>query len=44
MGYTIMLEMVDKIWLASSAEGTVVQLERFLVPQEEKLTLLDRFQ
>ncbi|CAN0233026.1 unnamed protein product, partial [Phaeothamnion confervicola] len=30
MGYTIMMEMSDCIWLASGPEGTVVQLERYL--------------
>ena len=26
MGYTIMLRLADRVWLATSAEGTVVQL------------------
>lgn len=47
MGYTLMLEMVDRIWLATDAEGTVVQLEKWLHPtelqEEALLELLDRF-
>ncbi|MBI3945291.1 MAG: PAS domain S-box protein [Armatimonadetes bacterium] len=33
MGYTIMLHSVDRVWLATGPEGTVVQLEQCLTPR-----------
>lgn len=30
MGYTLMLELVDRVWLGTGPEGTVVQLEKKL--------------
>lgn len=35
MGYTLMLEMVDRIWLATERDGTVVQLEKRFGPEEK---------
>lgn len=35
LGYSMMLELVDAIWLATGPEGTVVQLEKWLQPQAE---------
>lgn len=47
MGYSLMLELCDAIWLASAPTGTVVQLEKSLVAEavdELKLeALLERF-
>ena len=47
MGYTLMLHMVDRIWLATGQEGTLVQIEKWLHPeahaQEPLLTAYDRF-
>ena len=47
MGYTLMLELVDKVWLATGPDGTLVQLEKWLHPeahaQESLLSILDRF-
>jgi anti-sigma regulatory factor (Ser/Thr protein kinase) len=47
MGYTLMLEMVDRIWLSTSPRGTIVQLEKCLQPEEVSddlvAALLDRF-
>ena len=37
MGYTMMLDLVDKVWLATGPEGTTVQLQKCL-PVEEDLT------
>ena len=34
MGYTIMLETVDRVWLLTGPEGTAVQLEKWLHPEE----------
>ena len=34
MGYTLMLELVDKVWLATGQEGTIVQMEKWLNPKE----------
>lgn len=46
MGYTLMLKLVDTVWLATSANGTVVQLEKWLHPEEHAidptLALLER--
>ena len=35
MGYTLMLELVDRIWLATDREGTIVQLEKRLHPDSD---------
>lgn len=47
MGYTLMLSLVDAVWLATGPEGTVVQLEKRLHPapqqDESLLAILDRF-
>lgn len=47
MGYSLMLELCDAIWLASDPGGTVVQLEKSLLAlQEDDLqlaALLERF-
>lgn len=32
MGYKMMLELVDRVWLGTSETGTIVQLEQRLVP------------
>jgi GAF domain-containing protein len=33
MGYTLMLKLVERVWLATGPEGTVVQLEKWLDPR-----------
>jgi hypothetical protein len=33
MGYTIMLETADQIWLSTGPEGTVVQVEKAIKPE-----------
>jgi len=47
MGYTLMLSLVDRIWLATGPHGTVVQLEKRTIPAEPEEELLlaawDRF-
>lgn len=47
MGYTLMLHMVDRIWLATGPKGTLVQLEKWLHPeahpQEPLLSAFARF-
>ncbi len=47
MGFTLMLELVERLWLASGPEGTIVQLEKWIHPPEEEdptlAALLDRF-
>jgi DNA-binding response OmpR family regulator len=47
MGYTLMLELVDRVWLSTSCEGTVVQIEKWLHPEQHTETplreALDRF-
>ena len=40
MGYTLMLELVDRVWLATGPEGTVVQLEKQIQPQDEREAVL----
>ena len=34
MGFTLMLKLVERIWLATGPGGTVVQLEKWLDPEE----------
>jgi len=34
MGYTLMLDLADSIWLATGSGGTVVQLEHWIRPEE----------
>lgn len=36
VGYTLMLELADRVWLATGPEGTVVQLEKRLQPAAEE--------
>jgi DNA-binding response OmpR family regulator/anti-sigma regulatory factor (Ser/Thr protein kinase) len=47
MGYTLMMELVDRVWLATGPEGTVVQLDKALHPVKEEdadiLAMLERF-
>lgn len=47
MGFTLMLELVERLWLASGPEGTIVQLEKWAHPPVEEdptlAALLDRF-
>lgn len=48
MGYTIMLKLADVIQLATSSEGTVVNVEMFILPRSESaetraLAMLERF-
>lgn len=38
MGYKMMLELVDRVWLATSESGTVVQLEQRLQPPSPQNT------
>jgi PAS domain S-box-containing protein len=40
MGYTLMLELVDRVWLATGVEGTTVQLEKWLHPEEHEDPIL----
>lgn len=34
MGYTIMLRVIERVWLATGSEGTIVQLEKLLHPPD----------
>lgn len=34
MGYTLMLQLVNKVWLATTPEGTVLQLEKKIRPDD----------
>ncbi|MBW3625387.1 MAG: response regulator, partial [Armatimonadetes bacterium] len=47
MGYTIMLETVDRVWLSTGPEGTQVQLEKWIRPEDRPdpqfQATLDRF-
>lgn len=44
MGYSLMLELVDQIWLASQPGGTSLQLEKgILSPPDPLIALLDRY-
>jgi CheY-like chemotaxis protein len=47
MGFTLMLNVVDRLRLATSQEGTVVQLEKTILPMEDEeerlLALMERF-
>lgn len=40
MGYTIMLELADRVWLATDAAGTVVQIEKLLQPKQDEPVIL----
>lgn len=46
MGYTLMLELSDRVWLATGPEGTTLQLEKHITPIEtpntSMLTAIDR--
>jgi anti-sigma regulatory factor (Ser/Thr protein kinase) len=33
MGFTIMLQLMDTVWLATGPEGTTVQMERAVHPE-----------
>jgi anti-sigma regulatory factor (Ser/Thr protein kinase) len=35
MGFTLMLQLVERIWLATGPEGTIVQLEKWIEPQQQ---------
>ncbi|MFN3649526.1 MAG: GAF domain-containing protein [Armatimonadota bacterium] len=35
MGFTLILKLVDRVWLATDCSGTVVQLEKSLVPVDD---------
>lgn len=41
MGFSLMLELCDAIWLASSPTGTVVQLEKCLSAEEQEEMMLE---
>jgi anti-sigma regulatory factor (Ser/Thr protein kinase) len=44
MGYTMMLKLCDRVWLATGPEGTLIQLEKKLAePPPESPTLLANF-
>jgi anti-sigma regulatory factor (Ser/Thr protein kinase) len=47
MGYTLMLELADRIWLATSPEGTRIRLEKLIHPapldQQPLRDILERF-
>jgi DNA-binding response OmpR family regulator/anti-sigma regulatory factor (Ser/Thr protein kinase) len=47
MGYTLMLQLVDRLWLSTGTGGTVVQLEKWIHPEEHQniplLAALERF-
>jgi anti-sigma regulatory factor (Ser/Thr protein kinase)/CheY-like chemotaxis protein len=47
MGYTLMLKLADRIWLATGPDGTIVQIEKWIRPgdrlEAELVSLLDRF-
>jgi anti-sigma regulatory factor (Ser/Thr protein kinase)/HAMP domain-containing protein len=40
MGYTLMLELVNTVWLSTGPQGTVVQLEKWLHPEEHPEPLI----
>jgi len=50
MGYTLMLRLCDRVWLATDSEGTTVQLEKRVLPLPEEddnafpSWILERFQ
>lgn len=41
MGYTVMLKMADHVWLATGPDGTTVQLEKWIHPEEHAVNPLD---
>lgn len=44
MGYTMMLKLCDRVWLATGPEGTLIQLEKKVAePPPETATLLQSF-
>ena len=44
MGYTMMLKLCDRVWLATGPEGTLIQLEKKIAePPPENETLLSNF-
>lgn len=47
MGYTLMLGLCDRMWLATGPEGTVVQIAKWINPEEQRQDpmwdLLERF-
>jgi len=44
MGYTLMLQLCDRVWLATGPEGTLIQLEKKICePPPERPTLLQSF-
>lgn len=34
MGYTLMLQLVDRVFLTTGPEGTVIQLEKYILPEK----------
>jgi PAS domain S-box-containing protein len=38
MGYTLMLQLADRVWLSTGPEGTIVQIEKWIRPAERPLT------
>lgn len=40
MGYTLMLELVDRVFLTTGPEGTVIQLEKFIQPEKRPASAL----
>jgi anti-sigma regulatory factor (Ser/Thr protein kinase) len=36
MGYTLMLQLVDDIWLATGPDGTIVQVEKWIDPEQHR--------
>ena len=47
MGYTLMLELADTVWVATEPDGTILQLEKCIYPEEPSaanlLSAWDRF-
>lgn len=36
MGYTIMLQLSDRIWLATGPQGTILQVEKWIHPEQHR--------
>jgi PAS domain S-box-containing protein len=41
MGYTLMLQLADRVWLSTGPAGTVVQVEKWLKPAEKPFTPIE---
>lgn len=37
MGYTIMLQLADRIWLATGPQGTILQVEKWIHPEQHQV-------